>query len=73
MRHITENACEIDPLQFLFELLGTKAFLPSGTAVRLLSKYVCDQTKWEADICENIFFLLSGADPVNFNEVCTHH
>lgn len=53
----------------LFELFGTRAFLPSGRVVRLLSKYMCDQSKWEEDLCENLFFLLSGSDPVNFNEV----
>jgi hypothetical protein len=53
----------------VFEWFGTKAFLPSGPVLKLMSKLFCDQTKWEEDFCENIFFLLSGSDPANFNEV----
>ena len=55
--------------QVLFEWFGTKAFLPSNRIVKLMSKYLCDQAEWEADVCENIFFLISGADPTNFNKV----
>lgn len=56
-------------LQLMFDWFGTKAFLPSGPVLKLMSKLFCDQTKWEEDFCENIFFLLSGSDPANFNEV----
>ena len=52
----------------LFHLLGTRAFLPSGRLVRLFEKYMCEGTGRKAQFCENIFFLLSGSDPVNFNE-----
>ena len=55
-------------LQLLFHLLGTRAFLPSGRLVRLFEKYMCEGTGRKAQFCENIFFLLSGSDPVNFNE-----
>lgn len=58
----------IHEFQLMFEWFGTKAFLPSGPVLKLLSRLFCDQTKWEEDFCENIFFLLSGSDPANFNE-----
>lgn len=56
----------------MFQWFGTKAFLPSGPVLKLMSRLLCDQTKWEEDLCENIFFLLSGSDPANFNEVCSY-
>lgn len=55
-------------LKILLEWFGTRAFLPSNRIIHFMSKYICDQTTWEADLCENVFFLLSGADPTNFNK-----
>jgi len=55
-------------LEVLFKVLGTHAFLANGRLMRLVEKYICDQTKWEADLCENVLFFLSGSDPLNFNE-----
>ena len=58
-------------LQGLFKLFGVKDFLPSDWIVRETSEILCYE--FPDLVCENILFVIAGADKSQLNEVgrCT--
>ena len=42
--------------------------MPSNEMTQILAEYACDQTMIEADVCENILFLLTGYDNLQANK-----
>ena len=55
-------------MQFLFEVLGVRDFLPSDDIIHLLAKYVCSDKEFET-FCSDIIFIICGFDKKQLNEV----
>ncbi|XP_033107834.1 gastric triacylglycerol lipase-like [Anneissia japonica] len=57
----------IPELQFLFDILGVKDFLPNSEFIDLIAEDFCDDP--DADLfCSNIIFVLCGYDEKNLNK-----
>ncbi|UJR28543.1 hypothetical protein I4U23_009778 [Adineta vaga] len=48
-------------------LFGRNEFLPSSSIIHWLSKYACDETIIDKEVCENILFILCGPETHNMN------
>ena len=59
------TACQ----QTLAEWIGYDEFLPSNELMTLLAETVCEPWEVTDEICDEILFLLCGADPQELNQV----
>ena len=55
-------------MQLLFKLIGVDEFEPSNEMIQTFVEYACDKTMIEAEVCENILFLLTGYDNLQANQ-----
>nr|CAD7408217.1 unnamed protein product [Timema poppensis] len=61
----SDNGDDDDTL--IAHFLGADEFLPRNTLLNFLSKFGCELTTTERQICENFIFLLCGFDAAEFN------
>ncbi|XP_035668788.1 gastric triacylglycerol lipase-like isoform X2 [Branchiostoma floridae] len=63
---IRQLANYVDPIELLFDVLGTHEFSPSSDFMHFLGQDVCDQPVLDV-VCENVLFLIGGFNYGNTN------
>ena len=58
----------VSVVQFLFEILGVREFLPSDAFTRFIASEVCPLPAIDR-VCENVLFLIVGFDEQHLNMV----
>lgn len=62
----------VSVVQFLFEILGVREFLPSDAFTRFIASEVCPVPAIDR-VCENVLFLIVGFDEQHLNMVVKYH
>lgn len=52
-----------------FDVFGSGEFLPNNWIMKLVSQSVCAGLKVEADLCDNVMFLIAGPESNQVNDV----
>lgn len=51
-----------------FDIFGAGEFLPNNWAMKLAAKDICGGLKVEADLCDNVLFLIAGPESDQWNQ-----